>query len=167
MISALLFINWRVSEGGLAGELRSEVQLRILEQGISQEPGNAEYLAAYGGLLYEKGRYSEAESVLRAALTHDSENSSVLNNLAWLYATGPSPFRNPKDALGLALKAAALSPEPFILDTLAEAYYINGRYADAVATIDEAISEDGPQQSHFLEQKKKFEKALRGEIRNL
>ncbi len=166
LISGLLFLNWRANEGGLASNLRSEVQLRLLEQGISQEPGNAEYLAAYGGLLYEKGRLSEAESVLRAALMHDPENPSVLNNLAWLYATGPSPFRNPKDALDLALKAAALSPEPFVLDTLAEAYYINGRYADAVSTINEAISEDGPQQSYYLKQKEKFEKALRGEIRS-
>ncbi len=167
VISGLLFLNWRANEGGPIGNLRSEVQLRILEQEISQEPGNPEYLAAYGGLLYEKGRFSEAESVLRAALMQDSENPSVLNNLAWLYATGPSTFRNPKDALDLALKAAALNPEPIILDTLAEAYYINGRYADAVSTIDEAISEDGPQQSYFLEQKEKFEKALRGEIRGL
>ncbi|MGA2027543.1 MAG: M48 family metalloprotease, partial [Syntrophobacteraceae bacterium] len=111
-ISGLLFANWRANEAGLTSELRSEVQLRILERGISQEPGNVEFLAAYGGLLYEKGRYSEAESVLRAALTHDPENASVLNNLAWLYATGPSPFRNPQDALDLALKAVALSPAP-------------------------------------------------------
>jgi tetratricopeptide (TPR) repeat protein len=99
-------------------------------------------------------------------LTHDPENASVLNNLAWLYATGPSPFRNPQDALNLALKAVALSPAPDILDTLAEAYYINGRYADALSTIEEAISEDGPQQSYFLKQKGKFEKALRGEFRS-
>ncbi|MGO9312511.1 MAG: M48 family metalloprotease [Syntrophobacteraceae bacterium] len=165
-ISGLIFLNWRANEGGLAGDLRSEVQLRVLEQGISQEPGNTEYLAQYGGLLFEKGRLSEAESVLRAALMNDPENPSVLNNLAWLYATGPSPFRNPKDALDLALKAASLSPEPSILDTLAEAYYINGRYADAVSAINDAISEGGPQQSYFLKQKEKFEKALRGEIRS-
>jgi Zn-dependent protease with chaperone function len=164
VVSGLLFVNWRANEAGLAGDLRSEVQLRILERGISKEPGNVEYLAAYGGLLYEKGRYSEAESVLRAALMHDPENASVLNNLAWLYATGPSSIRNPQDALSLALKAVALSPAPDILDTLAEAYYINGRYAEALSTIKEAISEGGPQQSYFLKQKEKFEKALRGEI---
>jgi len=59
-----------------------------------------------------------------------------------------------------------LSPEPDILDTLAEAYYINGRYADALSTIDEAISKGGPQQSHFLKQREKFEKTLKGEIRS-
>ncbi len=165
LISGLLFINWRVGESGLTRDLRSEVQLHALERAISQEPGNAEYLGKYGGLLFEKGRYSEAESVLRAALMQDPEDPSVLNNLAWLYATAPSPFRNPKDALDLAQKAADLSPEPFILDTLAEAYYINGLYADAVSTINEALSVDGPQRNYFLKQKEKFEKALRGELR--
>ncbi|MGC9965072.1 MAG: M48 family metalloprotease [Syntrophobacteraceae bacterium] len=166
VVCGLLFINWRLDERGLTRDLRSDVQLHILEHGISREPANTEYLAAYGGLLYEKGRYSEAESVLRAALMQDSENPSVLNNLAWLYATGPSSLRNPHDALDMALKAAAVSPEPFILDTLAEAYYINGLYADAVSTINEALSVDGPQRNYFLKQKEKFEKALRGEIRS-
>jgi Zn-dependent protease with chaperone function len=166
VISALLFVNWGVNERGLTKDLRSDVQLHILEHGISREPSNTEYLAAYGGLLYEKGRYSEAESVLRAALMQDPENASALNNLAWLYATGPSSFRNPRDALDLALRAADVSPEPFILDTLAEAYYINGLYADALSTINEALSVDGPQRNYFLKQKEKFEKALRGEIRN-
>jgi Zn-dependent protease with chaperone function len=165
-IWGLLFVNWKASEAGFVKNLRSEVQLRTLEQRISEEPGNVEFLAAYGGILYEKGRYSEAESVLRAALTHDPKNASVLNNLAWLYATGPSPFRNPREALDLALKAAAINPAPDILDTLAEAYYINGRYADALSTIEDAISQGGPQQSHFLKQKEKFEKALSGKMRS-
>ncbi len=166
VVSALLIVNWRANETGFTNDLRSEYDLRVLELGISKEPGNVEYLALYGGLLYEKGRYSEAESVLRAALMHDAENASVLNNLAWLYATGPSPFRNPQDALDLALKAVALSPAPDFLDTLADAYYINGRYADALSAINEAISEGGPQQSYFRKQKEKIEKALKGEIRS-
>ena len=165
-ISGLLFTNWKANQAGLARELRSEVELRILEKGVSQEPDNVDYLAAYGGLLYEKGRLSEAETVLRAALMHNPQNATVLNNLAWLYATGPSPFRNPGDALDLAIKAAGLSQSPDILDTLAEAYYINGRYQDALDAIDEAISEDGPQLSHLLEQKEKFEKALTGQLRS-
>jgi tetratricopeptide (TPR) repeat protein len=166
LIIGLLSINWKVGEGGLTKELRSNVQLHVLEHSIIKEPGNTEYLAAYGGLLYEKGRYSEAESVLRAALRQDPENPSILNNLAWLYATGPSAFRNPKDALELAEKAAALSPEPSILDTLAEAYYVNGLYADALSTIDEALSVAGPQRNYFQKQKEKFEKALKGGMRS-
>jgi Zn-dependent protease with chaperone function len=162
----LLLVNWRANEAGLAKNLGIEVDLRALEQKISREPGDERYLVAYGALLFEKGRYSDAETVYRAALTHNPENATVLNNLAWLYATGPSPFRNPGEALDLALKAVDISPAPIFLDTLAEAYFINGRYADALATINEAISGGGPEQNHFLRQKKKFEKALSGELRS-
>ena len=165
-VLGLLMVNWRANEAGLARNLSIEVDLRALEQRISREPGNVHYLGAYGTLLYEKGRYSEAETVYRAALTHDPENATVLNNLAWLYATGPSPFRNPHEALDLALRAVDISSAPIFLDTLAEAYYINGRYADALSTIEEAISEGGPELSHFMKQKKKFEKALTGELRS-
>ena len=166
VISGLLFINWKVDASGPARNLRSDIQLHVLEHAIAREPGNTEYLGAYGGLLFEKGKYSEAESVLRAALMQDPENPSILNNLAWLYATGPSSLRNPKEALELALRAVALSPEPFILDTLAEAYYINGLYADALSTIDEALSVNDPQRNYFLKQKEKFKRALMGRIRS-
>ena len=165
-VLGLLMVNWRANEAGLARNLSIEVDLRALEQRISREPGNVHYLGAYGTLLYEKGRYSEAETVYRAALTHDPENATVLNNLAWLYATGPSPFRNPHEALDLALRAVDISSAPIFLDTLAEAYFINGRYGDALSTIEEAISEGGPELSHFMKQKKKFEKALTGELRS-
>ncbi|SPF40077.1 Tetratricopeptide TPR_2 repeat protein [Syntrophobacter sp. SbD1] len=165
-ISGFLFVNWKANEAGLMKNLHSEVELRVLERAITEDPGNAAFLAEYGGVLYEKGRYSEAESVLRAALMNDPQNASVLNNLAWLYATGPSPFRNPREALDLAIQAADLSPTADILDTLAEAYYINGRYADALATINEAISVGGPQQNHYAEQKKKFQNAVNGKLRS-
>ena len=55
-------------------------------------------------------------------------------------------------------------PAPHILDTLAEAYYINGHYEDALAAIDEAIARDGPERDHFLKQREKFQRALRGRV---
>ncbi|MHC1729884.1 MAG: M48 family metalloprotease [Syntrophobacteraceae bacterium] len=160
LISSLLFINMKVAESDLAKNWRAQAYLAVLEQRISHEPGNIEVLASYGGLLYEKGRYSEAETVLRATLTRDPKNAAILNNLAWLYATGPPPYRNPDEALHLALKAASINPEAHVLDTLAEAYYVNGRHQEALATIDEALSKDSPLRDHFLKQKDKFQKAL-------
>lgn len=166
VVSALLFANWRANKAGFSNDLRANVELRILERSIAMDPGNVRNISAYGALLYEKGRYSEAESVLRAALTQAPDSSSVLNNLAWLYATGPYSFRHPEEALKLAMKAASLDRTPDILDTLAEAYYINGKYADAVSTIDEAIAGDGNMRHYLLKQKEKFEKAMTGEMRS-
>ncbi|MDR3567440.1 MAG: M48 family metalloprotease [Syntrophobacteraceae bacterium] len=166
VISALLFANWRANKAGFTKELRASVELRILEHAIAKDPGNVQYLSAYGALLSQRGRYSRAESVLRAALNKAPDDPSALNNLAWLYATGPYSFRHPEEALRLALKAASINPAPGILDTLAEAYFVNGMYEDAVATIDQAIAEGGSMRDYLLKQKDKFEKALSGDMKS-
>ncbi len=160
VVAALLFINVKAAESDLAKSWKTQAYLTALEQRISREPENVEMLATYGGLLFEKGRYSEAETVLRASLSRDPGNATVLNNLAWLYATSPPPLRNPDEALELALKAVAINPEAHVLDTLAEAYYVNGRHREALETIDEAISKGGLMRDHYLKQKDKFRKAL-------
>ncbi len=166
VISALLLANWRVGKTGFSRELRTGVELHILQRSISKHPGNSEYLWAYGNLLCENGRYAEGESALKAAIARAPENASALNDLAWLYATGPYSFRHPQDALKLALKAALLNPSPSVLDTLAEAFYVNGKYNDAISTIDEAIAQGGPLHNYLLKQKKKFENALTGNMRS-
>ncbi|MDA8306488.1 MAG: M48 family metalloprotease [Deltaproteobacteria bacterium] len=165
VIAALLFANWSANKAGLSKDLRTDVKLLIVERSIARDPGNVEYLSAYGALLCEKGRYSQAESVLRSAIAEAPDNASALNNLAWLYATGPYSFRHPEESLKLALKAATLDPAPDILDTLAEAYFVNGRYAEAVSVIDDALAEGGNLRNYLLKEKEKFEKALAGQLR--
>ncbi len=166
LTSALLFANWRIDRSGFARERQAKLYFLKLKNSVSGNAGKAAYLSAYGAFLYERGRYSRCESVLRAAIRNAPENAWALNNLAWLYATGPYAFRHPEDSLKLALKAASLDPVPDILDTLAEAYFVNGMYADAVSTIDKALEEGGKLHDYLLKQKVKFEKALSGQMRN-
>jgi len=160
----LLFAGVGTDRSALAKGWRTEIQLGILEREIAKNPEDVELQAVYGGVLFETARYSEAESVLSAALTLDPNNATLLNNLAWLYATTPEPFRNPSEALALAYRAAELKPEPHVLDTLAEALYINGRYEEALAAINAAIAKGGRDRDHFLKQREKFERALRGRV---
>ncbi len=164
VISGLIFANWRANKAGFSEGLKTNVEILALEHSIEKDPGNERYLSAYGAILCQKGRYSEAESVLRSAIIHAPDDATALNNLAWLYATGPYSFRHPEEALKLALKAASLSPAPDILDTLAEAYFVNGQYEDAISIIDEAIAEGGNMRTYLLKQKDKFQKALTGEM---
>lgn len=166
LTSALLFANWRIDRSGFARERQAKLYFLKLKNSVSGNSDKAAYLSAYGAFLYERGRYSRCESVLRAAIRNAPENAWALNNLAWLYATGPYAFRHPEDSLKLALKAASLDPVPDILDTLAEAYFVNGMYADAVSTIDKALEEGGKLHDYLLKQKVKFEKALSGQMRN-
>jgi Zn-dependent protease with chaperone function len=123
---------------------------------------NAGFQAAVAGALFDEGKYGEAEDILKTAISMDPENATALNNLAWLYATAPPPRRNPQEALKLARQAASISQESFILDTLAEACFINGMDREALDLIDRALAAaDGDNRAHYLKQKEKFEQALR------
>ena len=83
-----------------------------------------------------------------------------MNNLAWIYATcEESQYRNPIKALVYAEEAAAINPAPYVLDTLAESYYVNGLYDKAITATTEALAM-GPQDMEYYEgQLKKFREA--------
>jgi tetratricopeptide (TPR) repeat protein len=116
-------------------------------------------LGGAGGVLLEQGRFAEARDLMRKHLQQSPNDFQVLNNLAWLYATAPSPYADPPAALELALKAACLAPVPHVFDTLAEAYYANGRYAEALETIEHALAMKPENLKYLLEQREKFRKA--------
>jgi tetratricopeptide (TPR) repeat protein len=100
--------------------------------------------------------------VLRKSLEKAPQDASTLNNLAWLYATSQPPCFKPKAALELALRAAAIDPDPTILDTLAEAYYVNGQEEEALNTIHQALLKEPKNRAYFLSQEQKFEAAVKG-----
>ena len=70
------------------------------------------------------------------ALEARPNSPSACNNLAWLYATGPEPLRDPSQALVLAEKAVRLMPRNTLFrNTLGVAYYRAGRYREAAETL--------------------------------
>ncbi len=140
---------------------KTDLQMGMIEQRINKRPEDFQLRSAYGGLLLEMGRYDEAEEALLKALSLAPEDAGTLNNLAWFYATSPEPYANAGEALELASKAASLKPDPYILDTLAEAYFVNGRYREAIEAIDMAIAKTSENRDYYLKQKRKFEEALR------
>jgi arylsulfatase A-like enzyme/Flp pilus assembly protein TadD len=90
--------------------------------------------------LYQLGQLDEA-------LTHWTTAVSIkpdwyaLNNLAWIKAVHENPrFRNPHQALELALQACSLTnyEKPDTLDTLAAAYAATGNFPEAVKTAQNA-----------------------------
>lgn len=81
-----------------------------------------------------------------------------MNNYAWVLLTTPHrSLRDPGKALKLASKAVAESgrKEPAYLDTLAEAYFQEGKPGKAVRTEEEAI-ELNPDDVHLKRQLRKF-----------
>ena len=109
----------------------------------------------------EKGRrYKEAIELYEKVLIIDASHYRALNDLAWLLVTVPDiTLRDPPRAIPLAEKAVALKRSAGILDTLAEAYYVNGSFKRAIETISEAIELD-PEDTYLKEQLEKFAAAL-------
>jgi tetratricopeptide (TPR) repeat protein len=109
--------------------------------------------------LDKAGASGQAEEELRDVLREDPNDALTHNELAWIYATATDRrYRNPVAALEIAEKAVTLSggSQGFVLDTLAEAYYVNRRLAEALTTEKKAIELD-PKNVDLQAQLRKFQ----------
>lgn len=150
----------------LVGGAQMSLVQRIAEKKVAIEPGNASLHLLLANIYFEQGRYESAERHYLEVLTLDPENPEALNNLAWMYATARDRrFRNPREALRLARKAAQRDPQPHILDTLAESYFVNGDYQSAIETIRLAIEQNPADIAYYKKQLKKFEDHMRSAAR--
>ncbi|MFO8085304.1 MAG: M48 family metalloprotease [Desulfobacterales bacterium] len=133
---------------------------RVILSEIEKEPRNADLYNMLGDVYHSKKHYGDAINAYETALYLEPDKPRVLNNLAWLFATcEDKSFRNHSRALTLAKKAAFLDQAPFILDTLAESYYVNGMFDEAVATAQKALEKAKENRGYFREQLEKFRAA--------
>jgi len=94
------------------------------------------------------GQHPEAIADLQHALDLDPENSSILNNLAWVLATSPQDeVRDAKRAIELATKACEQSEygQSHILSTLAAAYAEAGEFETAIKWSQKAVDMEDPE----------------------
>jgi tetratricopeptide (TPR) repeat protein len=136
---------------------------RLVEHQLARSPQDAQLWFAFGSIAFEREDFGNAEAAYRKSIQLDPDNPDTLNNLAWLYATAPErEYRDPAQALRLARQAAALRPEaPHILDTLAEALFVNGRPQEALETELKALRLAGDRRSFYEKQIQRFRSALR------
>lgn len=160
VLLAALAAGYSLSYGTTGEQLKAHIQEQALLRLIEKEPHRSEMLVLLGDYHYSKGREAAALEAYRKALQDDPHNSHALNNLAWLYATSElQHLRNPRQALALALKAVALNPASHVLDTLAESYYVNGLYQEAVHTARRALAAaDDP--AYYVEQLERFRRMV-------
>lgn len=131
---------------------------RSLQRQIEAQPQNVQLYQNLAMVYHSVGNEKEAMKTYDRIIGLDPTNSLALNNLAWLLATAEDQsLRDKKRALVLAGNAVALERSAMYLDTLAEAYFVNGMFPEAVMTIKEAISlaEDG--KAYYEQQLRKFE----------
>jgi membrane associated rhomboid family serine protease/tetratricopeptide (TPR) repeat protein len=139
-------------ELGLAYQLKGDPQKaqQIFEAVLGKNPKTAEgqkLLVAnqvqLADLDAQQKLYGDAINNYQQALRLAPDLAEAHNNLAWLYATCDDPkYRDPKAALDHAQRAVILTQwkEGEFIDTLAEAYFANGDYQQAVETQKKALA---------------------------
>jgi Zn-dependent protease with chaperone function len=146
---------------GVAGQkIRTNFFEEILQKKIAQAPDDPQLYSLLGDLQYSRKAYRETAQAYERAIALAPEDVQVLNNLAWLYATcEDESIRNPRRAVELARRAAALDPAPHVLDTLAESYFANGELANAVHFARRAVEQATDKQAYYQSQLERFQKA--------
>jgi len=128
-----------------------------IEEKLQQEPDSISLYQELAMVCHEMGALDKAIESYEKILALDPKHASSLNNLAWIFVTAPDEsLRDHKRALELAERAVALDRAAHCLDTLAEAYYVNGYIDEALEVITEAISVAEDNHEYYEKQKEKF-----------
>lgn len=143
---------------GKQGMNRYVAEKLILWQ-LEENRSDPEMHALAGDYFYDAGQFDRAVEFYLQVIGQDPENAHALNNLAWLYATCKDPlYRRPEAALALARRALAVDRSAHVLDTYAEALFINGRPAQALEASREALKMARDREAYYREQVTRFEK---------
>jgi len=147
--------------GAVGKKFNEQLNFKMLSSLVQLEPDNPLLQLRLGTLYYTRNQPNKAIFHLERALELEPDNADILNNLAWVFATSKeAPFFQPEKALLLAEKAAASSQQPHILDTLAEAYYVNGQTIKALAAAEEALAAVSGDSSYYVKQVERFRAEL-------
>jgi tetratricopeptide (TPR) repeat protein/mono/diheme cytochrome c family protein len=113
------------------------------ERAVESDPSNADARANLGLLVLGSGDTDRALAEVREALGLDPSRLPRLTPFVWLLATHPDPgARRPDEARLMAerIVAATNRRDEGALDALAACYAALGRFGDAIATADDALS---------------------------
>jgi Flp pilus assembly protein TadD len=119
-----------------------------LQEAVRQGVDDPAVPNALALVLDRRGDARQARDVLVAGLARHPDSMELAHNLARLLALADDPeVRDPATSLGLATAVAQRAGEdPRTLDTLAAAYAVNGRLAEArdvLARAEEAARRQG------------------------
>jgi Zn-dependent protease with chaperone function len=159
-LALLAVFGYQLNMGTMGTKLGDHLIAAIILREIERAPENPSLYGLLGDLHYRRQNFVEVKLAYEKSLALQVDQPQVLNNLAWLLATCPDDrLRDPPRALALAQRAAQLEESAFILDTLAECYFLNANYAQAVETGQRALSLASGDRRHYEEQLRKFMEA--------
>jgi tetratricopeptide (TPR) repeat protein len=113
------------------------------EAAVRRDPACAEGWLAMGNIAFTDGRLKEAETSFRKALKASPHHPGAGNNLAMVILARNGNLPEAEALAQDALRQAG-ALRPYILDTLANIYLRERRYADAAAAIDQAEAATPP-----------------------
>nr|WP_320013350.1 M48 family metalloprotease [uncultured Desulfobacter sp.] len=156
-VGAIFFLGYSVSYGGLNISFTRLVAGKILSRQLELNPDNSDLYVQVGDFYYDARQYEKAMVAYENVLKIDPVNAHALNNLAWLLATCPDKaFRNAPRALELARRAVGLRKEAYILDTYAEALYLNNYKSQALAAAKQALKISTKRKQYYEDQVTRF-----------
>ena len=155
-------IGYNLNFGETGKKLNKHFFEKIILRELERTPDNPNLYSTLGDLYFSQEKFAETIKAYEQSLTLKPDNPHALNNLAWLQATcNVERFRDPQKALYLAEKAAELEESPYILDTLAESYFANGRFEEAVESEIKALELTVKNRSYYEKQLKRFMEAAK------
>jgi Zn-dependent protease with chaperone function len=153
-------LGYQMNVGVMGDRINSHLLEKVILRELEANPDNPILYSQLGNIYYNAGNWSGTRDAWEKSLALKPDNALVLNNLAWFYATCEDErFRDPYRALALAKLAISLDGSAHVWDTLAESYYVNGMYRQAVEAGRQALAGAGRKRSYYEEQLKKFEAA--------
>lgn len=161
VIVLLFSIGYSINYGKAKEPFENFVAEKILFQQIDVDPENSDLYALVGDYYYHKKNYGKAIDSYENVLRVDPGNVHALNNLSWLFSTCPDKkYRNTQKALVNAKKALEYKREAFILDTYAEALFVNNDIPSAITASKEALHLSKDKREYYKSQVGRFERLL-------
>jgi tetratricopeptide (TPR) repeat protein len=159
----LIGLGYTVNFGPLKSTLEEIALTRMLEHQSARSSENVDIYRGLAAVYHQQGKFSMAAQAYEDILRLNPNDEVVLNNLAWILATSEDEaLVDYPRALELAKRAVAINRSPTFLDTLAEAYYVNGLFDQALDTIEEALAKASANRKYLARQMRRFEKRARG-----
>jgi Zn-dependent protease with chaperone function len=156
-------LGYGLNFGPLKTSLEDTVLTRALNRRLVEAPENTDIYKALAHIYHKRENLVKAQWAYENILRLNPDDGLALNNLAWILATAEDvSLRDYPRALILAKRAVEAERSPTFLDTLAEAYYVNGLYDQALETIQEALDTATENRGYLMSQLKKFQKVAQG-----
>jgi len=153
-------LGYQLNVGAIGNRLSSHFLAKVILREIEKVPDNPNLYSLLGNIYYNQKNWSGLQNAWEKSLALQPHNAEVLNNLAWHYATCEDKrYQNPDRALAMATLAVRQKNQPHIWDTLAESYYVNSMYSQAIEAGRKALELAQKNRSYYEDQLEKFKKA--------